>query len=195
MTPYYDEDGITIYHGDCREMAPVVTEAGLILTDPPYPDYWADEYGYDPSLLNVVSEVDCRQLIFWSAAAPFDLDYTAIHIWDKRIGVGKEYERIFERNGGRNFKVFRQYFANSSLAAKWQHDTFTEHPSQKPISLIRRLIEWGQPGQGQPIVDPFMGSGTTLRAAKDGGYRAIGIETEERYCEIAVQRLAQGVLF
>jgi site-specific DNA-methyltransferase (adenine-specific) len=66
------------------------------------------------------------------------------------------------------------------------------HPNEKPVGVLRRLAE-ATPSH-LDIVDPFMGSGTTLRAAKDLGRKAIGIEIEERYCEIAVQRLAQMVL-
>ena len=65
------------------------------------------------------------------------------------------------------------------------------HPTPKPLSLMRRLIDACPPGV---VVDPFAGSGSTLRAVKDQGRRAIGIEIEERYCEIAAQRCAQEVL-
>jgi DNA modification methylase len=67
------------------------------------------------------------------------------------------------------------------------------HPTQKPIALIRWILglRWTPTGT---ILDPYMGSGTTLRAAKDLGRKAIGIEIEERYCEIAAKRLAQQVL-
>jgi site-specific DNA-methyltransferase (adenine-specific) len=68
-----------------------------------------------------------------------------------------------------------------------------EHETQKPLKLIKELASlFSNPGE--TILDPFMGSGTTLRAAKDLGRKCIGIEIEEKYCEIAVRRLAQGVL-
>lgn len=68
------------------------------------------------------------------------------------------------------------------------------HPTQKPLSMLLTIVERFT-GAGDLILDPFMGSGTTLRAAKDLGRRAIGIEIEERYCEIAAKRLAQETLF
>jgi DNA modification methylase len=191
--PYYEQDGITMYHGDCADvMASLRSEAiDLVLTDPPYPDY--HQTTYTQTSIEALRELNCRQMVFWSAKAEFPLTYSAIHIWDKTIGSGSEYERIFERNGSRNFHVYRDHVINSSLAARFMSDVFTEHPSQKPIRLMRRLVKLC-PEQGL-ILDPFMGSGTTLRAAKDLGRRAIGIEIVERYCEIAAKRLAQGVLF
>ena len=67
-----------------------------------------------------------------------------------------------------------------------------DHPTQKPLGLVSRILSRHE---ATMILDPFMGSGTTLRAAKDLGRRAIGIEISERYCAMAVKRLAQGVLF
>lgn len=67
-----------------------------------------------------------------------------------------------------------------------------EHPTQKPLGLMRWCLTTA--GGSGTVLDPFMGSGTTLRAALDLGRRAIGIEIEERYCEIAARRLDQMVL-
>jgi DNA modification methylase len=189
MEPYYSHAGITIYCADCRDVLPTLPKCDLLLTDPPYPDYHVEAYGYEDGTLELFREWPMRQLIFWSAKVDFPLDYTAIHIWDKQTGCGSEYERIFERNGQENWKVFNAYFINSTLAASWQHDTFTGHPSQKPMKLILKLLGMAE----GTILDPFMGSGTTLVAAKNLGRKAIGIEIEEKYCEIAAKRLRQEV--
>ena len=192
MKSYYQHSGITIYHGDCREVLPQLGRTEVIITDPPYPDYHVKLYGYDPTLIEALRTIACRQLIFWSAKADFPLDFTAVHIWDKRTGCGSEYERIVERSGGANWKVFRNYAILNTTAARFQRDEFTGHPSQKPRQLIKRLI--GYIGtQTQSITDPFCGSGTILLAAKELGKSAIGIEIEEKYCEIAAKRLSQEV--
>ena len=73
-------------------------------------------------------------------------------------------------------------------------EMWNTHPTPKPDALMRWLVTHGS-GLNSLILDPFMGSGTTLRAAKDLGRRAIGIEIEEKYCEIAAKRMSQGVLF
>lgn len=189
MNPYYQDNSVTIYHGDCREILPTLEPVDLVLTDPPYPDWLTEEYQFDPSLLLTLKIT--QGFVFWSAKTNFPLPYTAIHIWDKKTGAASEYERIFEIGGQSNFKVFRHYLLNSTVAANYCGDVFWNHPSQKPIKLMRELV---QRMKGRTILDPFMGSGTTLRAAKDLGRRAIGIEIEEKYCEIAAKRMAQEVL-
>jgi DNA modification methylase len=192
--PYYrdNQSDIVIYHADCRDILPLIPDKSidLVLTDPPYPDQHLEYGDCDISFLR---EFDCRQLIFWSAKADFPLSYTAIHIWDKKCGVGSMYERIFERNGGKAYRVFRHYLINSTVAAKYTKDTFTGHPSQKPIALIEELVK-RYSKENDVIFDPFMGSGTTLRASKELGRWCIGIEIEEKYCEIAAKRLSQSVM-
>ena len=180
----------------------------LVLTDPPYPDYYAEEYTYKEDNLNILLRYPCRQVVFWSAKEEFPLDYSAIHIWDKKCGCGSMYERIFERNGGVSFKVYRHYLINSTVAASYTGDQFTEHPSQKPIRLMLQLV-YDYSKEGDLILDPFCGSGTICVAAKMLGRHYIGIDISEKYCEIARKRIeaaekgitvkelekGQGVLF
>ncbi len=192
MRPYYEDDAVTIYHGDCREIVPSLGAVDLVLTDPPYPDCHAELFHYSDDLLLTVKSVLCRQFVFWTAKTDFPLSYTAIHIWDKKTGCGSEYERIVERHGHRNWKVFRHYLINSTVAALYSNDVFTGHPSQKPERLLMAILAYAD---GRTVLDPLMGSGSTLVAAKRLGRRAIGIEIEERYCEIAANRLRQGSLF
>lgn len=217
MKPYYDEDGIQIFHGDCREVLStfkvsnhkvcqkckcsglflcddewhlVKPSIDLVLTDPPYPNMTGRVGEYRQCGIGFLSDLLCRQFIFWHSLGEFPLNYQAVHIWDKKVGCQSEYERIFERNSdtGR-CRMFRHYLINSTVAAQYTGDTFWNHPSQKPIDLIVELLNL-EPGF---VLDPFMGSGTTLRAAKDLGRCAIGIEIEEKYCEIAAKRLSQKV--
>ena len=192
MKPYYQKSGITLYNADCREVAKFV-KCDFILSDVPYPNFLADEYGYFPPMF--LNDFSCRQLIFWTAMEDFPLSYTAVHIWDKKTGAGRsEYERIFERNGEKAFKVFRHYLINSTVAANYGSDIFTGHKSQKPIKLMRELITKFVP-QGAVIFDPFSGSGSTLAAARDLGYQAVGCEVSAKWCSVSVERLAQQSLF
>jgi site-specific DNA-methyltransferase (adenine-specific) len=118
-------------------------------------------------------------------------------IWDKmNPGLGWRYRRQHEmvmvahRVGG------KLRWANDDLAVpnivSLYPNREREHPNEKPLELVSRFLSW-HACEGDLILDPFMGSGTTLRAAKDLGRRAIGIEIEEKYCEIAAKRLSQKV--
>ena len=144
---------IQLYHGDCLEVMKDISDVSVIITDPPYPDYHTDKYKQTD--IGFLNESKCHQLIFWSAKCTFPLDYSAIHIWDKKTGCGSQYERIFERLGGNAYKVFNHYLINSTVAAKYTGDRFTGHPSQKPIKLLVELIEHFT-NQGNTIFDPFM---------------------------------------
>lgn len=193
MTPYYEENGITIYNADCRDVLPTLPKVDLVLTDPPYPNMDGRVSNYHQTPIDFLDHLPCRQFIFWHSKGEFPLTFGAVHIWDKKTGCQSEYERIFERNTTNgHWKMFRHYLINSVVAANYTGDVFTGHHSQKPIRLIKEIIALAP--HAETILDPFMGSGTTLRAAKDLGRKAIGIEIEERYCEIAANRLRQEVL-
>jgi tRNA G10 N-methylase Trm11 len=198
--PYYDKDGITIYCGDCREILPQLdVEVDLVLTDPPYPSYLQEEYKYSDGLLeSVVGNLECRQFIFWTPSTPFPLSYSGKRIWDKAVGTNTQFEEIYERNYASGYKIHRYYSMGcfSSVGAQMTKEIVTGHPSQKPLGLICTLIEStnNQDLLDPYILDPFMGSGTTLVAAKKLNRQCIGIEISEKYCEIAVKRLAQEVM-
>jgi len=112
------------------------------------------------------------------------VDYIPIETMEKDL-----QETIqFERNGQANYKVFRHYLINSTVAASFTGDVFTGHKSQKPISLIKELVtKFSNPGD--TIFDPFMGSGTTGVACVQTGRNFIGIEIDEGYFKIAEKRI------
>ena len=177
----------TLYLGDCLDIFPTLNNIDAIVTDPPYPDWLTEEYKYFDGILEPLNNFNCQQLIFWSTKCDFPLNYTARHIWDKKTGCGSEYEFLFERNGGKNFKVVRYYLINSDVAAKFTHDVYTGHKSQKPLGLMKWCLDFLP--KRKIILDPFMGSGTTGVAAVQMERKFIGIEREQKYFEIACQRI------
>lgn len=182
---------VQLHLGDCLEFMKTLPDKSVdcVITDPPYPDYYVKEYRYfQPTFLN---NFNCRQFVFWSAKVDFPLSYTACHIWDKKTGTGSEYEKIFERNGQYNFKMFRFYFVNSTVAASFTNDIYTGHPSQKPIRLMQKLIR-EYTNIGDTIFDPFMGSGSTGVAAVQLGRNFIGCEINPDYFSIAQRRIAEA---
>lgn len=113
-------------------------------------------------------------------------------VGDLTAGFGECWEAILygmkgrrELNGPRPRNIIRM---------DWSGTMDPVHPTVKPVALMAKLLDWSSK-PGEVVLDPFMGSGPTLRAAKDLGRRAVGIEMEERYCEAAVNRLRQEVLF
>ena len=189
MQPYYSHAGITIYHGDCRDILPHVT-ADVVVTDPPYPglDY---EWAYVP--IETLTLPRTGWYFWMQPPVLFPLPFTAMHVWSKSnvyLGDKETWEAIYEVGGKRVGSVIRDGAINCDISAQMLGDIFYKHPTQKPARLMRKLIA----RTVGMILDPFMGSGTTLVAAKQLGRKAIGIEIEERYCEIAVKRLAQEVL-
>ena len=179
----------TLYLGDCLEIMPTLGKVDAVVTDPPYPDWLADEYKYYDGILDPFKNMECRQLIFWTTKEVFPLEYTARHVWDKKTGCGSEYEFIFERNGNANCKVFRYYLINSTVAASFTGDIWTGHKSQKPKALIENCIKYIQ---GKAVLDPFMGSGTTGVACAKLGRKFIGIEIEPKYFDISCERIQKA---
>ncbi len=178
-----------LYQGDCLEVMEQFQDKELdaVVTDPPYPDYLTEVYKYKDGQLDFLNNLKCQQFVFWSTKTHFPLGYSARHVWDKKTGCGSEYEFVFERNGNKNFKVFRYYLINSTVAASFTRDIWTGHKSQKPIGLIMCILKLIN--ENSLIIDPFMGSGTTGVACHNLGHRFIGIEIDSKYFDIACKRI------
>ena len=222
MTPYYEHAGITIYHGDCREILPSLEPVDCVVTDPPYSqkethDKHMSTVKPDRLILgfNGITEEQCVDLVrSWVEKARrwcvFTCDWhymEALHrtgllvrfgIWRKpngapqftgdRPGTGWEGVAICHHPGKKRWN-------GGGHHAFWEYPISRNktHPTGKPLALYQSFIRQFTDA-GETIADPFMGSGTTLQAAKDLGRKAIGIEIEEKYCEIAAKRLSQEVL-
>jgi DNA modification methylase len=205
MKHYYSEDGITIYHGDCREILPHIS-ADVLVTDPPYGiDFrsgWTNATIANDTTTETRDAIlaawnDRPALVFGAAGEALISGAKLALVWHRPgSGMGDlsmpwkpDYELVHVFGVG----FAHPHRGSSVLTFAW--DTFrgdAGHPHRKPVGLMRHLIERCPPGV---IVDTFTGSGSTLVAARDLGRRAIGIEIEERYCEIAAKRLSQRVLF
>ena len=235
MKPYYQEDGITIYHGDCRDILPHLEPVDLVLTDPPYgenqaewdkqkpPDviwdlivsamndgsclyYWGFWGHADWILINAkrVGLFPQSQLTWWfRTGRPEKKAYREdtescwyFSLGEPKIFNAEDYLEPYEDES--NYKRYNRIGKHPGtvfIASRilHNHPENYNHPTQKPLSVIRKLVGISS-DQNSTILDPFMGSGTTLVAAQQLGRSAIGIEIEERYCEIAIERLRQGVL-
>lgn len=222
MMPYYEQDGITIYHGDCRAIIPKV-DASVVITDPPYgtggwrrtvvgaggnPSGSLIREDWDDGLVDWIGQIRAEAVLtFWpaartlyllSAAKDAGLDKHRALYWRKpdpkpmpagRVQWSVEPVWVLSRDG---FVLYGGHdWVECSALHPERNAEHLGHPYQKPVRVMRWLVA---KTQGGVILDPFMGVGSTLRAAKDLGRQAIGIELDERYCEIAAKRLAQGVL-
>ena len=208
VSPYYSDDAVTIYHGDCREILSGL-EFDAIVTDPPYGIRYKPGEHPGSQKFGAVSGDDTDELGGWIANYPkprvvFGADNFA-HLlppggvwacWDKRVVetadriYGSPFEMIWASGvKKRSREMYRVMHAGAHNA---DGNLRRVHPTQKPVTLMTRLINDFFP-TAEVIADPFMGAGSTLRSVKNLGRKAVGIEIEEQYCEAAVVRLAQEV--
>ena len=211
--PYYDHAGITIYRGDCRDILPHLEPVDLVLTDPPYGagrDF-ANDAETPIDLLKTVFDLcyaitpdDCFLMHDWARQRVLSID-SFRGKWDflDLLAVTQENTMSFCRVGYDVFQIKCLYGKGSPKIVRRGRNLYKTarvakqekfiHPTMKQINVYKMQVNQFSK-ESDTILDPFMGSGTTLVAAKSLGRKAIGIEIEEKYCEIAVKRLAQGVL-
>jgi DNA modification methylase len=211
--PYYSDSSVTIYHGDCREILPLLPKVGLVLTDPPYAigagrGEWSATAAVAIGLHEAAKRVEKRGALlaftttsgrgieFTQGAIAGKLPFNRLLVWSK---VGGRSRAI---SPWRWDSVAIMAFGSAPLGRQANSSVFQSpaeypHPSQHPAELPNGIAEWlFEPFDRDGILtlDPFMGTGRLLEPSVKRGHRVIGIEIEERYCEIAAQRLSQEVL-
>ena len=210
MNPYYQDDYATIYHGDCvpflgRRMLPPID---ILLTDPPYGIAYRSnrrknkhEYIVGDSVLPAyligrfvplarrASYVFCR----WNNLTEMPIPKSFL-VWDK----GNHTAGDLKHEHGRRWEGVcfypgpdHEFIRRTADILRHPKASSTDHPTAKPVGLLVNILA---ANVGDVVLDPFMGSGSALLAARNLGRRSIGIEVEEKYCEIAAQRLQQEVL-
>jgi len=217
LEPYYRHEGCTIYHGDCADIIPQLPMVDLLLTDPPYgigeaqnkrggiqggkacapsKDYgaadWDDQPASDALLALAIARAE-KSIIF--GGNYFDLPPSSCWlVWDKDNGKNTYADcELAWTNLSKAVRLKRWRWHGMLQENSGSKKEVRQHPTQKPLAVMAWALEMVP--DAAVVLDPFMGSGTTLRAAKDSGRDAIGIDLDERYCEIAADRLAQEVLF
>lgn len=239
MTPYYQDDAVTLYHGDCLEVMGGMddTSVSTILTDPPYSSGGRRENARSIRKSMTRSIVDddwirgdamstagfmwfmrlcglewrrlltpgghCLSFIDWrmypnltTALETADLRQHPVLVWDKtRLGMGaifrNQHEFIVHCTAGNPTDPQRRDVPN---VLRFPNVRDGDHPTEKPDALLQTLLSVVCPANSV-VLDPFAGSGSTLTAAASIGRKAIGIEADERFCEVAALRLAQGSFF
>lgn len=210
MSPYYQDESATLYHGDCLALDDWAA-GDVMLTDPPYGIAYRSNYRRDTLARSIIGDDDTSlrdavlatwaprpALVFGSWRKPRPADTRALLIWDTKgaLGMGAmdlpwkpSHQEVYVL--GKGFAGPRSTDVLTCPPVQAAANKGRVHPHEKPTPLLAALIRKCPPGV---VVDPFAGSGSTLVAAKQEGRRAIGVEVDERYCEVAAKRLQQGVL-
>jgi DNA modification methylase len=227
VRPYYEHAGITIYHGDCRDVLPVVS-GDVAITDPPYgiglvtktSDFrnskhfdhgqslmasvlYADDPARVRAMLNQAiplmlrrvqrALVFCGPRLLWSYPEPSAIGGVFTPVGAGRSPWGFQCVHPILYYGPDPFLKDGKGSRPNGFRTEQPNLERFDHPCSKPIGWMVWAVERAS-RVGEMVIDPFAGSGTTLVAAKNVGRKAIGIEIEERYCEIAAKRLSQGML-
>lgn len=217
MRPYYEDAFCTIFHGDCRDWPSV--PVGAVITDPPYgrtalplwealasvsssalgPGGWLAAYSGQACLPEVYAALSVPELGYrWTCSARYEGGGQVVSVGE--MAVLSEWKPVLlyrkrpygpDRGHGGRFVAGGRDCLRDLLRRGGREKGL--HPWAQPSGEASQLVAM-LTGPGDLVLDPFMGSGTTLRAAKDGGRRSIGIELDEAYCEIAATRLSQEVL-
>lgn len=220
MRPYYADESVTLYHGDCREITDWLT-ADVLVTDPPYGIGWKrgsirGDNGHSGIANDADTSARDAALVTWGKSRPglvFGSFYAAapahrqVLIYQSppdcgligsTMGWRRDTSPVFVvGDWPRRSAAWSSLYATvapsvvSYAAARYRKDKGTGHPHTKPLDVMERLIEACPPGV---IADTFAGSGSTLVAARNLGRKAIGVELDERYCETVARRLSQGCL-
>jgi len=210
--PYYKDDLVTLFHGDCLEVAEWL-DADVLVTDPPYGVAW--ESGEFSNAANPIKQDvagdknpvvrdtvisrwgDKPALVFGSWRVPRPPKVNNRLIWHKAANIPGHRtqawfaadEEIYQIGTGFGGKPEQNVLVtNDRRDGAYGEVARLGHPTPKPIGLMERLIAKCPPGV---IADPFAGSGSTLIAARNLGRQSIGVELEERYCELIAKRLSQ----
>ena len=209
IKPYYQDGFCTIYNADCRDVLPQLAPVDLVCTDPPYGLQWkplklqerqatrtdwesASRWDIKPDadLLKAV-KVMGNEWIVWGGnyLASVLGDCKSPLVWDKQTGGNAfaDGELAFTSFKSGTLRIFRHQWCGAFKDS--ERGQKASHPTQKPVALMKWCLSFVP--EAKTVLDPFMGSGTTLRAAKDLGLKSIGIEIEKKYCDIAIERLRQ----
>ena len=211
VEPYFQDNSTQIFLGDSREIIPQLQQPDIVLTDPPYgieyqsghQEKWnqfAKIYGDNEFPLWIFDMLKPKIAIFifcrWNNLYELPRPKSFI-VWDKGYGTGSgdlkhEYTRQWE--------AIAFYPGTSHLFTSRPADiihcdcipaVLLKHPNEKPVSMLQYLIASHPKGI---VLDPFCGTGSTLRAAKNLGRKSIGIEINEDYARIAVEQMQQSIL-